>query len=659
MAVWCVWLWSMTALGSAQLEGFATTLAFRVAEATLPLSTLEPAATPLQMEPGRREGGAALLVRAGERRLLLLADEDALALRVVSPDDLSQLALVPLRGRPGQLVVAGDGRVYVTLRDRAQVWALEWTGGEQGAALQRVATISTAAEPVALAVTPDGDTLLVASGWGRRLAAYAMRTHAERFSLKTPPEPRAVTTSADGRWALMSHALGDHLSRVRLPPAAPQLTRLALGGADGVVAGDRIAAGGDVRQAAQGFALVASSTTVMAPLVLVHTGLLPRGPYGTSTVFPAHETSVAQLDGDTGALHLRVAARRFVARQGRPPVPARPDRGACLLPRAAAFDARRSLLLVACWGQRGQVLAYAEGGEGLRKSTVARWQVPARPTGLAVDAEGGRAFVWTPHEATVSELKLDGVSAAAAGAAGAGAGERGLKPQRRRYVPPHTPDELPTSGAMLSPAAKRGRLLFHAAGDKRLARDGRACASCHPDGRADGITWPTPDGRLQTPMLAGRLKGNAPYGWRGASATVPDHLKHTFARLGGSGLSGADLQDLVAYLHELPAPPATRDAPTRPALVQRGRALFHSDGVGCASCHQEGDGSDGASHNVGSGRALDTPSLRFIAGSGPYFHDGRYASLIQMLRATKGQMGWDAELSEPDLRAIEAYLLTL
>ena len=136
------------------------------------------------------------------------------------------------------------------------------------------------------------------------------------------------------------------------------------------------------------------------------------------------------------------------------------------------------------------------------------------------------------------------------------------------------------------------------------------------------------------------------------------HVKHTFKRLGGRGLKGRDLASLMAYLQEMPGPPTAAPAPSE-LLAQRGKELFEADTVGCAVCHTQGDGSDGARHKVGSGRELDTPSLRFISGSAPYFHDGRYATLAELLRETKGKMGWAGDMSDDDLSALEAYLMTL
>ena len=49
-------------------------------------------------------------------------------------------------------------------------------------------------------------------------------------------------------------------------------------------------------------------------------------------------------------------------------------------------------------------------------------------------------------------------------------------------------------GSWVTPQIARGRALFRVTDDGRLSRDGRACASCHPDGRDDALTWSTPDG---------------------------------------------------------------------------------------------------------------------------------------------------------------------
>jgi hypothetical protein len=48
-----------------------------------------------------------------------------------------------------------------------------------------------------------------------------------------------------------------------------------------------------------------------------------------------------------------------------------------------------------------------------------------------------------------------------------------------------------------------------------------------------------------------------------------------------------------------------------------------------------------------------------IGGSGPYFHDGRYASLEELLEKSKGKMGSVTALTPPERGALLSYLRTL
>jgi cytochrome c peroxidase len=207
----------------------------------------------------------------------------------------------------------------------------------------------------------------------------------------------------------------------------------------------------------------------------------------------------------------------------------------------------------------------------------------------------------------------------------------------------------------------RGRRLFHTSRDARLSRD-RACASCHPEGRDDGLVWTSPDGPRQTPTLAGRLEGTAPYGWFGESTTVKEHLRKTFSRIGGTGLDGPEsaeeLDALVAYIAQIPPPPAAPTADARAA--ERGKKAFVAY---CNDCHKDG-GTDGESHDVGTGvaserrQAFDTPTLRGVRGTAPYFHDGRQATLEELLSARNQRM-FSGVLSEADRHDLIAYLETL
>jgi cytochrome c peroxidase len=56
---------------------------------------------------------------------------------------------------------------------------------------------------------------------------------------------------------------------------------------------------------------------------------------------------------------------------------------------------------------------------------------------------------------------------------------------------------------------------------------------------------------------------------------------------------------------------------------------------------------------------FDTPSLALLSGRAPYFHDGRYATLRELLSANGDKMGHTSHLSETDRSALEAFLETL
>jgi cytochrome c peroxidase len=68
---------------------------------------------------------------------------------------------------------------------------------------------------------------------------------------------------------------------------------------------------------------------------------------------------------------------------------------------------------------------------------------------------------------------------------------------------------------------------------------------------------------------------------------------------------------------------------------------------------------------VASGTPFDTtkkfqvPSLKYVGGSAPYFHDGRYKTLEELIKASDGKMGHTGHLAESDVSDLAAFLRTL
>jgi mono/diheme cytochrome c family protein len=304
---------------------------------------------------------------------------------------------------------------------------------------------------------------------------------------------------------------------------------------------------------------------------------------------------------------------------------------------------------VSCFGL-DQVIAYDALAASPARAERRRWSVGWGPNGIAVDTAANRAIVWSQFDRALDIINLGD---------GRLADDRGLPP-----VPAERIAMAPNPRRKIAVAVALGRFLFHAAGDGRIARDGRACASCHPDGRDDSLVWATPDGPRRSIMLAGRVQGTAPYAWSGSESDLQVHLAATFERLNGAGgIKGIELEALTAYIESLAPPPSTPAA--RDGRTRRGAELFASADVGCSSCHGGAMATDNERHDVKSKTVADksgefnTPSLHLVSGTGPYFHDGRYKTLRDVLASGKDDMGHTSALSSEDLDALEAYLRTL
>jgi DNA-binding beta-propeller fold protein YncE len=592
-----------------------------------------------------RQSSPIALVRLGDRTLAYVADEDEGAVHTLDLDARSELALTPLAGAPSHLLVLADGRVAVTLREGNQVMILE-PAASPGAPLEERCAVAVAVEPVALAVTPDDQRLLVTSGYGHALTALAEADLRPIFTVDLPREPRAVIASDDGRRAFIAHVVGGALSIVDLGDAASRAPRsldLRVGRRVGGV--PRVPGGPTPREGGQGFALArldagaagsplgVGVARLFAPMVSID----PGEPKSTSGYGGANEWSAPPA-----APLVSVIDTASEKPLGTPEVPGRHSDD-CLLPRAAVVSAEGTLL-VSCLGIDAVLELDARAVDPLRVERR-RFHVPAGPTGIALDPRGHRVAVWSAfaHEAALVDL----------------AGGPTLRlPLARR------------AGSPMNAELARGRVLFHAAFDPRISRDGRACASCHPDGREDGLTWSTPNGPRQTILLAGRVAGSAPYGWFGKNGSLEEHVTHSLERLGGQGLTlpehRADFAALLAYVAALRGPSRAGAAvdPARAQLAELGRTLFNDERQGCATCHLDG-GTDRLAHDVQSGNPdeislrFDTPSLRFVGDSAPYFHDGRYGTLDELLRKCDGTMGHTAQLGAEERRALEVYLESL
>jgi len=621
-----------------------------------------------------RAGATVALAKLGGKSVALVADEDARAIQIIDLETQKEIGSTSLDGTPSQLMVTADGRILVLLRDKSRMQVLE---AESATSLVTRCSIETAPEPVSVATSPDDATILVSSAWGRSLTVYESERFGSSYQVALPREPRAVVVSDDGATAFVSHAVGAVISAVDLKKPNHPTRAVAVMGveagvraalrsqrkelvkmkAEGRITDDQVAhfdkqLRSQERIGCQGFALaksVAPGGRILAPQVFVDPGTPEQRPEGYGSGHQSTESpAVAVLDeGTAEPFEASLTLSRGLDWRG--DKSARDHREECLLPRAAVVDPKSRMLLVSCFGI-DNVIAYDSASADPQTAERRRWSVAAGPSGIAVDPEQPRAFVWSQFDRTLNVLPLGGTDLAdEKSSPSVRVGKIALAPLSTK---------LPADFAL-------GRIVFHSAGDTRISKDGRACASCHPDGRDDGITWATPEGPRRSIMLAGRVSTAAPYAWNGTTKTLHDHLSLTFDRLDGTGLKSLELEGLVAYVSTMRPPVAQQDAHASDPKVARGAAIFASKETGCSTCHSGATFSDGATHDVKSktdsdrGTKFKTPTLHFVGGTGPYFHDGRYKTLHDLLRDVDGKMGHTKHLSEPDLDSLEAFMRTL
>jgi cytochrome c peroxidase len=214
-------------------------------------------------------------------------------------------------------------------------------------------------------------------------------------------------------------------------------------------------------------------------------------------------------------------------------------------------------------------------------------------------------------------------------------------------------------------AARRGEILFNSG--KMTFQGAFTCASCHPNGGADGLNWDlTRDGVgnfKNTKSLLG-VADTAPYGWEGKSATLEDRVGGTLRTLHQHEPTGTEVADLVAYLKSLPPPKP--GPPVSAEVMARGKELFEGKGR-CATCHKRAGYDDGKSHDVGTRGPtdttdlIDTPALRGVGRTAPYLHDGRAATLEEIFTKHNPDKRHGAAhlLSDDELNDLIAYLKSL
>jgi len=590
-------------------------------------------ATPATQE-GRSSSAIAI---TADGATLLVVNPDSNSLTLV--DTVTQLPIVELPvGSDPRTVTVDDpgGRAYVANRGSASISAIDLV------ARQVVAQVAVGQRPYGVVVSPDGARLYVAEQGIDRVAVLDAGSLQTVATLSVADRPSGLAVTGDGRTVFVTHLLSNAVTvldapwRLYLPlilkgvptqglfPASMpafqpssvptfRLTTMHLWPDSNLVQ-----------------AIVLSPDDRRAYVPHTRSNTINRALTFETTVFPL----VSLIDTGT--------RRHLVGQQLNLDTIDPPGVG---LP----FDAA----LTPDGGEMWVVNAASNDVTVIDLTTrqrAAHVEVGDNPRGIVLSPDGATAYVNNTLAGTVSVVDAGTYSVT---------------------------DVITVTEIPLPPVLLNGKRLFHTSDDPRLARDQWiSCNTCHFEGEHDGRTWFFGFAGLRnTTGLLGMIE-TYPLRWSGEWDESADsefaNRKENF----GSGLIDGDmncsllpadcvnhppnmgrsydLDCLAAFIDSLSVELSPHHARGEPlsAAERRGQVLFNDPDVGCATCHPAPLYTDQQMHDVGTagaderiGPAYDTPTLRGLYDSAPYFHDGSAATLYETItRASPG--------SEHDVRAV-------
>lgn len=593
-----------------------------------------------------------------QARVLAVVNPDADSLSIIDPKGRVLLREIMLGERPTQR----DGRYEPLLGPRGvdlspdgklAYVACQWSGQlltvdvETGEIKQ---TLAIGAEPVSVLVHPSGAALYVAiyqSSEVMRLPLTAgLPDSAQALRQRTTERPWGLALDGDGGQL--------YVTRFLLAPGLDILDaetlqlRSAAALADVPPRGNRLLAHGVPRGVYTAAVRPGAAAQVWLPHLLLATDVAQPDLDFESTVFPA--VSVRGGDGSPVAV-LSVDSR----------VPGIDGALADVVsgPRAVAFTPDGGLALVVDLSSEDVLLIDAEQ----RVEVDLLRPLPGHlPEGIVITPDGLTAFVDERATGDVAVLAI--------------AEDWRTRPSGRVRVDGAPISRLAAADPM-PPDLRLGQRLFYSANSAEFPMTRNfwvSCASCHLEGRSDAVTWLFASGPRDTPSNAGGTKGSG-FLLRTAARNEVSQYDETIRIEQGGNIDRSRAADkklldaLTAYVDgaiPLPRSPEVDPRTHAPSpAAERGRAVFTQ--LGCPQCHDgprltdsgrgnptldlSGTAGPVLLHDVGTcvstpfpdratlaydgsprtACAFDTPGLLGVADSAPYLHDGRAATLGEVV----------------------------
>ena len=242
-----------------------------------------------------------------------------------------------------------------------------------------------------------------------------------------------------------------------------------------------------------------------------------------------------------------------------------------------------------------------------------------RPEAICLDGSHQRAFVANRFDDSITVISLKGES-------------------------PTVESTISLGQVRKLTLAEQGEQTFF---DATISLDGWfSCHSCHTDGHTNGLRADTfGDEDRGAPKKIVSLLGThdtGPWAWNGSKTSLAQQIKTSLIISMQTQLTSDNLPiaPLAAYLQTLQPPPSANTAmdrvPSKGQLELAEQAFVAS---GCQSCHSGDTFTSDGRYDVGifdeSGETLfNPPSLRGVSQRAPYFHDGRAATLTDVLKSS-------------------------
>jgi len=215
---------------------------------------------------------------------------------------------------------------------------------------------------------------------------------------------------------------------------------------------------------------------------------------------------------------------------------------------------------------------------------------------------------------------------------------------------------------------RRGEMLFNNA--ELCFQQWQSCASCHPDGRMDGLNWDlTNDGmgnlkNTKSLLLSHKTPPVMSSGVRAlAEEAVRGGIKHILFT-DQKEQDAAAIDEYLKSIEPIPSPYLVEGKLSLSA--RRGRKLFFNEKVGCSKCHTGPLYTDMQMHDVDSKNPcdhrenFDTPTLIEVWRTAPYFHDGRYTTVRESISKCRDhKKGASVELNDRQFNDLTEFVLSL